>query len=234
MPTGGTITVQTRQLGREVELQVRDTGIGMDAATRQRAFEPFFTTKAKIGTGLGLATVQGTVQRWGGSITVASAPDQGTAFTLRLPIWTKAKATATVAEISTIILPPGRLLVVDDDPAITRLLLRALAPPHQVDHVADGIQALAKVTTGRYDAVLIDLGIPGLPGDRVARGIRGIDPNVGTILITGWPLASDDPRLGLFDYRLEKPFQELGHLRSVVAHAVDLSRRRRGGSPTSS
>ena len=127
------------------------------------------------------------------------------------------------------------VLIVEDDPDTQEVLRLIVAGEgHTARVAADGIQALAKVTTGRYDAVLIDLGIPGLPGDRVARGIRGIDPNVGTILITGWPLASDDPRLGLFDYRLEKPFQELGHLRSVVAHAVDLSRRRRGGSPTSS
>jgi PAS domain S-box-containing protein len=84
MPNGGVLTVTTRQSSGSAELVVRDTGIGMDAATQARVFEPFFTTKSD-GTGLGLATVYGIVSRSGGEIALDSTPGQGTAFTVRFP-----------------------------------------------------------------------------------------------------------------------------------------------------
>ncbi len=88
MPHGGTIAIFTRAVEEGVELQVRDTGAGMDEEIRRRVFEPFFTTKMDVGSGLGLSTVHGTVERWGGTIEVESTPGEGTTFTLCFPVWT--------------------------------------------------------------------------------------------------------------------------------------------------
>ena len=76
--------------------------------------------------------------------------------------------------------------------------------------------------------MLIDLGMPGLPGDRVAREMKQVDPLVATVLITGWDLKPDDPRLVVFDLRIEKPFDDLDEIEDVVARAIELHDQRTG------
>ena len=90
MPDGGALSIETRKApgshGERVQLTVRDNGIGMDEAVRERIFEPFFTTKEPgKGTGLGLATVYGAVRQNGGTITVETAPGRGAAFIMTFP-----------------------------------------------------------------------------------------------------------------------------------------------------
>jgi signal transduction histidine kinase len=99
MPTGGTLRIRAHRMdlarstapvplsGDHVILTVEDDGVGMDEATRERIFDPFFTTKGDVGgSGLGLATVDAAVRRYGGHITVESAPSRGTTFNLFLPL----------------------------------------------------------------------------------------------------------------------------------------------------
>jgi signal transduction histidine kinase len=92
MPEGGRVEIATVDAmdadgARALELTVRDTGVGMDEATRQRALEPFFTTKgAAEGTGLGLSVAVEIIEGMGGEITLDSAPAQGTTVRIRLPI----------------------------------------------------------------------------------------------------------------------------------------------------
>src|ERR671933_652648 len=95
MPTGGTLTIETRPVGDDVCLAVTDTGVGMDRETLQHVFEPFFTTKeVGQGTGLGLATVHGIVTQSGGRVHVYSEPDLGTSFKVYLPASDRAAASA--------------------------------------------------------------------------------------------------------------------------------------------
>ncbi len=90
MPQGGTLTLRTRvdpaARGRNVIVEVSDTGVGMDEQTRRRCLEPFFTTKGTRGTGLGLAMVYGVAERHGATISVDSEPGKGTRTVVRLPL----------------------------------------------------------------------------------------------------------------------------------------------------
>jgi len=114
LPDGGRITVSTRNSSglamddgsnshSAIELEIRDSGCGMDAATRARVFEPFFTTKKPgKGTGLGLSTVMSIVQQQKGTVEIESAPGQGTAVTVRLPgIVTDLQGTKKPAQLRT-------------------------------------------------------------------------------------------------------------------------------------
>ncbi len=86
MPEGGVVSIRWRLTDGEVELEVRDEGVGMTDDVRERIFEPYYTTKGEEGTGLGLPTVYGIVQSAGGTIVVSSTPGEGTTFVVRLPI----------------------------------------------------------------------------------------------------------------------------------------------------
>jgi signal transduction histidine kinase/PAS domain-containing protein len=222
MPEGGGITIQTQMAGDQVRIIFSDTGTGMDEATRLRIFEPFFTTKMDIGTGLGLSTVYNTVTRWEGAIEVDSSPGEGTMFTLHFPIGPDEAIEKKDGETAVRLIRAGKVLIVDDDEAICRLLSRLLEERHEVEAVDDGRQALDSFVPGKYDAVMIDLGMSGMPGDQLVKRIRKIDPIVATVLITGWVLPEADERVGSFDFRIEKPFGDLDEVEDVVARAIEL------------
>lgn len=96
MRQGGTLTVRSRRAGREAEVQIVDTGIGMTQEVQERLFEPFFTTRER-GTGLGLAVVMRALEQNGGSIQVDSVQGRGTTCRVRLPL---VQAAATSGERS--------------------------------------------------------------------------------------------------------------------------------------
>jgi len=225
MPEGGTITFRTQVVEDGVQLTVTDTGMGMVEEVRRRVFEPFFTTKMDVGSGLGLSMVYGTVTRWGGHIEVESTPGRGTTFTLRFPVWMETEVKEErPAEVTAS--RCGKLLIVEDDEEVCSLLSRLLGETHEIETVLDGRKALERFAPSQNDVVLIDLGMPGLPGDRVAREMRRIDPAVITVLITGWDLKLDDPKLTLFDFQVQKPFDDLDEVENVVARAINLHDQR--------
>jgi len=86
MPEGGTLSLRTQSADGNLIIEVRDTGIGMDAALQARIFDPFFSTKRNEGTGLGLSITRDLVQRAGGDITVSSTLGEGSCFRVRLPL----------------------------------------------------------------------------------------------------------------------------------------------------
>ena len=107
-----------------------------------------------------------------------------------------------------------------------KVLSRLLSKKYEVEAALDASEALEAFAPDRFDLAMIDLGLPGEPGEAVAEKIRQIDPSVITVMMTGWELKPDDPRLTAFDFRLQKPFESLDRVEEVVAEAVTLHRAR--------
>jgi len=192
MPDGGTITLRTRQVVRDhqVIVEVQDTGIGMSETTRSRCLEPFFTTKGERGTGLGLPSVFGMVQRHGGDFEIDSELGRGT--TMRM-IFPRAPSGTAASELQFVPPPrPLRLLLIDDDPLLLRSLRDALElDEHEVvtaDGGQAGIDAFAHaVKSGpQFDAVITDLGMPYVDGRKVAARVRQLSGQIPIIMLTGW------------------------------------------------
>jgi len=158
--------------GRYVLLTVRDNGRGMTPDVQLRVFEPFFTTKAAgIGTGLGLAVVDGVVRRHDGFVHLESAEGQGTTFQVYLP---RSERPAVPAEPSWVAPVGGteRVLVVEDDAQVREMLRRVLANAgYRVSVAGDGEEALAAVRAAPFDAVVSDLVMPRLSGDALIEAL---------------------------------------------------------------
>jgi len=228
MPSGGVLAISTRVIhldaayarrhagvnaGRHVVFSVRDTGVGMDAATQQRIFEPFFTTKPKgKGTGLGLSTVYGIVRQSGGHVDVRSAPGRGTAFDIILPQVAAPVPARAELSIGTA-LPRGTetVLVVEDEEAVRLIVRRVLeAQGYAILEARDGNDAM-RVAAQRGDAidlVLSDVIMPGMGGRELARSLATTRPGLPILFMSGYneegELAGTGGDLG--DGVLAKPF----------------------------
>ena len=222
MPNGGTLSIGTRsevlavtEPGGETSvtdyavLEVTDTGHGMTQDTQAHVFEPFFTTKEPgKGTGLGLATVYGIVQRAEGQIKISSQLDQGTSFRVYLRQSVVAPGTKNV--VPEIQPAPGgheTILLAEDEAgirAMTRTYLEGLG--YRLLEAANGTDAvaLAKEYRGSIDLVLTDVMMPGLRGDAVVKAIRQDRPGIQAILISGF---AEGPAIDGSLEILEKPFE---------------------------
>jgi len=228
MPGGGRLTLRTSEGprpagsprpapaedgGAYVELAVIDTGVGMDDDVLQHIFEPFFTTKETgRGTGLGLATVYGTVHQSGGSVLVESAKGRGTTFRIRLPRVDE-PAPPPPVEARPRAAPGGgeRILLVEDEPSVRRHLQRALEREgYRVRAVADAAHALALAERPgeAIDLLVTDVVMPGMSGPALAARLAAQRPGLRILYVSGYVEDVLAPRGGLVSGSafLEKPF----------------------------
>jgi CheY-like chemotaxis protein/two-component sensor histidine kinase len=228
MASGGSLTVKVSRDGPSangrVLLSVSDTGVGMDATTRERAFEPFFTTKGEgSGTGLGLSIVYGIVTRAGGSIEVDSRPGEGTRFEIAIP-----EASDVTAEHGeSHVVPTGgneTVLVAEDDPAVRSLAVRALRRyGYAVLSAMDGVQALdvASNHAGPIHLFVTDVLMPRMGGPEAAERLKRARPGTPVLFISGYTAGHD---FDAVDARMvAKPFT-VEELALAVRSALDASR----------
>jgi signal transduction histidine kinase/CheY-like chemotaxis protein len=220
MPAGGTVTIRTLERDGAVGVAIHDTGVGIPPELVETIFDPFFTTKGLQGSGLGLALVAGILERHNGTITVESTPGQGSTFVIWLPEGDMLEDPLVGVGIEP--MPTGRVLVVDDEPAVRVVLSRFLTLwGLQVTTVANGTAALDQLTHQRYNLVFSDLGMAGMNGWELLAAVKKHDPGIRTFLVTGWGEqieARRAQRRGA-DHVIAKPFQQ-EELRALVQAAL--------------
>jgi PAS domain S-box-containing protein len=240
MPQGGRVTIETGAVqlspgerefsGRFTMLSVTDTGHGMDAATLRRIWEPFFTTKPKgQGTGLGLASVYGSVKQSGGFVWADSEPGRGTTVQV---YWPEVRAAAEVpAEPEPEALPPvggtETILMVEDEELVRALGVRALRSYGYACHAArDAAEALRLMDQlGSVDLVVTDVVMPGMSGGDLGAHLAHLRPGLPVVYTSAFT-DEDVIRRGMLRAGrpfLQKPFTP-AELARAVREALDVSR----------
>jgi len=242
MPNGGPLTVRTRVIGEQapesqqpqvaksVEVEIIDSGVGMDEETRSRCLEPFFTTKGERGTGLGLAMVYGTIQRHSADIEIESTVGVGTTMRLRFAVPTKPVVGAITSTAPSAV-SPQRILIVDDDPLILKSLREVLeAEGHNIT-ATDGGQAgidtflASRSQDSSFSIVITDLGMPHVDGRKVAAAIKSAEPSTIVLMLTGWGqrMVTEGDIPAHVDQVLSKP-PKLRELREALSKCLEARR----------
>jgi len=177
--------------GDFVELIAQDNGQGIYTSVLHKIFDPFFTTKdIGKGTGMGLSMVHGIVHEHGGHILVDSTPGKGTTFRLLFPQIGNAEVIATESDsLRESVCGSGRVMVVDDDPALTGYLKELLQERgYQVTALTDSREALDlfEQDPQAFDLLLTDQTMPRLAGDKLAQAMLAQRPDLPVILCTGY------------------------------------------------
>ena len=203
MPHGGKLMISTEAVSLESDLgelsrgeyaviNISDTGVGMNAETREHIFEPFFTTKdVGKGTGLGLSIVYGIIKQHNGAIHVYSEPGTGSTFRIYLPLLSGHALAVGQVPAAGETLPPGNetILLVEDDRAvrdITKITLESCG--YTVLEAIDGDSALTlfREKAGQIHVVLTDIIMPRKDGRALAEEMRRLRPEVKVLFMSGY------------------------------------------------
>ena len=222
---GDLYTVPDLAPGKFVKLTVNDTGHGIDPRHINRIFEPYFTTKnVGEGTGLGLAVVHGIISAHGGGIRVSSEIRKGSNFEVFFPSISGLPETEIRIEKK---LPKGteRILFVDDEESIAlinRELIEFLG--YTVETATDPVDALALFGNdpNQFDLVVTDMTMPRMNGDKLAKKIMELKPDIPIIMCTGYSEKISEDKAREFGIRkyLEKPLN-LYKLAFAIREALD-------------
>jgi PAS domain S-box-containing protein len=221
-PEGGTITVRAFQSQDHAIFTVKDTGVGVPPAMLPRIFELFMQVDRSIdrsqgGLGVGLTLVRKLAEMHGGSVSAKSdGPGMGSEFTIRLPLADPSTLAAGTHGERSVAVQPLKVLMVDDNIDLAENISRLLKMcGHTVALAHDGFAAIEAARSFSPDVVLLDLGLPGLDGYRVAQTLRGESSfaQVRFIAFSGYGQPEDRRRTreAGFDHHLVKPvkFQAL-------------------------
>ena len=225
LPSGGVICIETENTsvenddsgngridpGRYVKVVIRDNGVGMDKTTQKRIFDPFFTThQMGRGSGLGLATVYGIIQKHGGAISVISEQGEGAVFTFYLP----ADQTPTIMrEVNAAVLMNGSetIMIIDDEEMVLDVgtaMLNKMG--YQVLAAENGQKAVEiyEKNSRNIDLIILDMIMPSLNGKDTYKKLKAINPDLKVILSSGYSLneqAMEILNCGCDDF-IQKPF----------------------------
>ncbi len=218
------ITLSTSCSDSEATLRVRDTGPGVPPHLVPYLFTPFFTTKAPgEGTGLGLSLSYGLVKAHGGVLEYEAPPEGGAEFRVTLPRFQADQLQEADPVPHAENGRPGcrRILVVDEDPSVHRLLSALFAPEgHAVEAVRTGEQALKLAQEREYDLIIADVGVPAGPAELFAGALLDACPAAGRRLVVACSGEEDlpGPLAGQPIHRVRKPF----NLRDLKAVANEI------------
>jgi PAS domain S-box-containing protein len=213
--------------GSYVQIRVSDTGCGISPEASDHLFEPFFTTRPE-GTGLGLSIVWRVVHDHGGTITVASVPDQGTTFTLYLPAVSRAEAQGRARQTPVSGSLPRSVrgesvLIVDDEDVVRSVAVKVLSGlGYRVIDTSDPVNALAIYTDSwrSIDLVLVDMMMPHMNGKVLFEKLREINPSVTAILMSGYDATGTAVTSTGFVAFIPKPYT-LQELATRVRQSLD-------------
>lgn len=230
MPEGGTISIRSQAQRDLISLSITDTGPGIPKQMLDRLFNPFATTSAEFGRGLGLATCRETVVRNGGRILAESAQGRGTTVTVELP---RSEEGIAALETPKTAVSDLRLniLVIDDMEPMLNLMSDWLKELRQnVMTALSGQEGIRIFQSKPVDAVICDLGMPGMSGWEVGEFIktacrREKRPKPPFVILTGWgDLAADQKRIteSGVDAVIQKPI-DVARLMGIVRKLVEKS-----------